>query len=138
MNNYRRMVNLKEMLDLRALLLHRHQWVRLRTRIRNALQAIALANGVQRGPSLWSRDGQTKIASLPLSPDTASSPLARRLLRKMAKQLKEPIAVEQARPKNRHVFPADMEGATLQARITRWGRVCRRAGPARRRSFNGR
>src|SRR6202453_3513419 len=35
----------KELLDLRALLLHRHQWVRLRTRIQNALQAIALANG---------------------------------------------------------------------------------------------
>jgi transposase len=34
----------KELLDLRALLLHRHQWVRLRTQIQNALQAIALAN----------------------------------------------------------------------------------------------
>ena len=30
----------KELLDLRALLLHRHQWVRMRTRIQNALQAI--------------------------------------------------------------------------------------------------
>src|SRR3974377_1059795 len=28
----------KELLDLRALLLHRHQWVRIRTRIQNALQ----------------------------------------------------------------------------------------------------
>jgi transposase len=27
----------KELLDLRALLRHRHQWVRLRTRIQNAL-----------------------------------------------------------------------------------------------------
>src|SRR6201997_542412 len=33
----------KELLDLRALVLHRHQWVRIRTRIQNALQAIALA-----------------------------------------------------------------------------------------------
>src|SRR5215469_4478735 len=41
----------QELLDLRALLLHRHQWVRLRTRIQNALQAIALANGLRRGPS---------------------------------------------------------------------------------------
>ena len=31
----------KEQLDLRALLLHRHHWVRLRTQIQNALQAIA-------------------------------------------------------------------------------------------------
>ncbi len=35
--------------DLRSLLLHRHQWVRMRTRIQNALQAIALANGLRRG-----------------------------------------------------------------------------------------
>jgi transposase len=58
----------KELLDLRALLLHRHQWVRIRTRIQNALQAIALANGLRRGPGLWSHDGQTKIAFLPLLP----------------------------------------------------------------------
>lgn len=61
----------KELLDLRALLLHRHQWVRVRTRIQNALQAIALTNGLRRGPSLWSRAGQCTIASLPLAPHTA-------------------------------------------------------------------
>jgi transposase len=61
----------KELLDLRALLRHRHQWVRLRTRIQNALQAIALANGLRRGPSLWSQAGQQAIASLPLRPHTA-------------------------------------------------------------------
>jgi PAS domain-containing protein len=61
----------KELLDLRALLLHRHQWVRMRTRIQNALQAIALANGLRRGPSLWSYDGQAKIAFLPLMPHAA-------------------------------------------------------------------
>jgi len=61
----------RELLDLRALVLHRHQWVRLRTRIQNALQAIALANGLRRGPSLWSYDGQAKIAFLPLLPHTA-------------------------------------------------------------------
>src|SRR5260370_38211059 len=58
----------KELLDLRALLLHRHQWVRIRTRIQNALQAIALANGLRRGPGLWSYDGQAKIAVLPFLP----------------------------------------------------------------------
>src|SRR5271170_3591080 len=61
----------KELLDLRALLRHRHQWVRLRTRIQNALQSIALANGLRRGPALWSQDGQNRIASLPLAPHTA-------------------------------------------------------------------
>jgi transposase len=55
-----------ELRDLRALLLHRHQWVRIRTRVQNALQAIALGHGVRRGPTLWSRDGQAVLASLPL------------------------------------------------------------------------
>jgi transposase len=44
----------KELQNLRALLRHRHQWARMRTRIQNALQSIALANGLRRGPSLWS------------------------------------------------------------------------------------
>ncbi len=61
----------KELLDLRALLRHRHQWVRVRTRIQNALQAIALANGLRRGPALWTHEGQQEIAALPLSPHTA-------------------------------------------------------------------
>ena len=61
----------QELLDLRALLLHRHQWVRMRTRIQNALQAIALAHGLRRGHSLWSNDGQEKIALLPLMLHTA-------------------------------------------------------------------
>ena len=46
-----------ELRDLRALLLHRHQWVRLRTRVQNALHAIVLGAGVQRGHPLWNRDG---------------------------------------------------------------------------------
>jgi transposase len=61
----------KELQDLRALLRHRHQWVRMRTRIQNALQSIALANGLRRGTALWSHDGQEMIASLPLAPHTA-------------------------------------------------------------------
>jgi transposase len=61
----------RELVDLRALLLHRHQWVRLRTRVQNALQAIALANGLRRGASLWSQAGQDTLASLPLAPHTA-------------------------------------------------------------------
>ena len=61
----------KELLDLRGLLLHRHQWVRLHTRIQNALQAIALRNGLRRGSSLCSQRGQRAIASLPPATHTA-------------------------------------------------------------------
>ena len=61
----------KELLDLRGLLLHRHRWVGLRTRMQNALQAIALAKGLRRGSSLWSQSGQQAIASLPLTTHTA-------------------------------------------------------------------
>ena len=60
-----------ELRDLRALLLHRHQWVRMRTRVQNALHAIALGQGLQRGATLWSRDGQAVLASLPLSAHAA-------------------------------------------------------------------
>jgi len=42
----------KKLQDLRALLSHRHEWVRMRTRIQNALQSIALANGLRRGAAL--------------------------------------------------------------------------------------
>jgi transposase len=50
----------KELLDLRALLRHRHQWVRLRTRIQNALQSIALANGLRRGPLCGVKQANTR------------------------------------------------------------------------------
>src|SRR2546425_222646 len=60
-----------ELRDLRALLRHRHQWVRMRTRVQNTLQAIALSHGLRRGQSLWSQAGQQVIASLPLAPHAA-------------------------------------------------------------------
>jgi hypothetical protein len=46
-----------EVRDLRALLRHRHQWVRMRTLVQNAVHAIILGSGVQRGHALWNRDG---------------------------------------------------------------------------------
>jgi transposase len=55
-----------ELRDLRTLLTHRHQWVRMRTRVQNALQAIALSRGLRRGKTLWSQAGQHAIESLPL------------------------------------------------------------------------
>jgi transposase len=78
----------KELLDLRALLLHRHQWVRIRTRIQNALQAMALANGLRRGPGLWSYDGQAKIAVLPLLPHAS---YRRSALQAMYRKMEEEI-----------------------------------------------
>jgi transposase len=77
-----------EQLDLRALLLHRHHWVRLRTQIQNALQAIALANGLRRGPGLWSYDGQAKIAFLPLAPHAS---YRRRMLQALYRKMEEEI-----------------------------------------------
>jgi transposase len=50
----------KERQDLRALVRHRHQWVRMRTRIQNALQSIALANGLRRGPLSVDPSGPTR------------------------------------------------------------------------------
>src|ERR1700745_3670851 len=35
----------REQRDVRSLILYRHQWVRIRTRVQNALQAIALSHG---------------------------------------------------------------------------------------------
>ncbi len=60
-----------ELRDLRALLLHRHEWVRMRTRVRNALQSLALAHGIRRHAGLWSRTGQATLSGLPLAPHAA-------------------------------------------------------------------
>jgi transposase len=60
-----------ELRDLRTLLRHRHQWVRMRTRVQNALQALALSRGLRRGKTLWSQAGQQAIESLPLPPHAA-------------------------------------------------------------------
>jgi transposase len=57
-----------ELRDLRVLLRHRHQWVRMRTRVQNTLQSMALGNGLRRGTSLWSQAGQQALEALPLAP----------------------------------------------------------------------
>ena len=57
-----------EQRDVRALLVHRHQWVRIRVRVQNALQSIALTHGVRRGAGLWSHGGQRQLADLALPP----------------------------------------------------------------------
>ena|ERR1700676_225861 len=50
--------------------MHRHQWVRMRTRVQNTLQAIAIGRRLRRGKALWTQAGQHTIASLPLPPHT--------------------------------------------------------------------
>src|SRR5262249_24420192 len=57
-----------ELCDLQALLRHRDQWVRIRARVKNALQGLALAHGVRRGAGLWTREGQATLAALSLAP----------------------------------------------------------------------
>jgi len=57
-----------EQRDLRTLLRHRHQWVRMRTRVQHTLQSLALANGLRRGTTLWSQVGQHALQALPLAP----------------------------------------------------------------------
>jgi hypothetical protein len=64
-----------ELRDLRALLRHREQWVRWRTRVKNALQGLALAHGIRRGAGLWSQRGQAVLASRPRPPHAGLPPV---------------------------------------------------------------
>jgi transposase len=57
-----------EQRDLRTLLRHRHQWVRLRSRVQHTLQSMALNHGLRLGHSLWSQVGQQALQALPLTP----------------------------------------------------------------------
>jgi transposase len=54
--------------DLRALLRHRDHWVRLRTRVMNGLQGLALAHGIRRRAGLWSDAGRAELAAWRLRP----------------------------------------------------------------------
>jgi transposase len=54
-----------EQRDLRTLLRHRHQWVRLRSRVQHTLQSMALNLGLRRGRSLWNQAGQHALRALP-------------------------------------------------------------------------
>jgi len=54
--------------DARQLLLHRSKLVRMRTQVKNQLQALALNQGVQRKWKLWSAAGRIQLESLPLLP----------------------------------------------------------------------
>ena len=52
--------------DQRQLLIHRYKLVTLRARVKNELQHLALNQGMQKGRSLWSKEGQKLLRELPL------------------------------------------------------------------------
>jgi transposase len=52
--------------DQRQLLIHRYKLVTLRARVKNELQHLALNKGMQKGRSLWSKEGQKQLLALPL------------------------------------------------------------------------
>lgn len=54
--------------DLRQLLMHRQHMVRMRTRVKNQLQHIALNQGWQKKRKLWSEEGMKLLRSLKLEP----------------------------------------------------------------------
>lgn len=56
--------------DLRQLLIHRQHLVRMRTRVKNQLQHIALNQGWQKKRKLWSESGLQLLRSLKLEPWT--------------------------------------------------------------------
>jgi len=54
--------------DVRQLLLHRAKLVRVRTQVKNQLQALALNQGMQRKWKLWTAVGRKQLENLPLLP----------------------------------------------------------------------
>ena len=77
-----------EQRDLRTLLLHRAQLVRLHVMTQNGLQALALSQGLRRGPSLWSRAGQGALQSLALP---AYATARREELQQLRQQLQQRV-----------------------------------------------
>src|SRR5437660_12749509 len=55
-----------EQRDLRTLLRDRHQWVKIRTRVQNTLQAMALNHALRRGRGLWTATWQKALQALSL------------------------------------------------------------------------
>jgi transposase len=58
----------REQRDLRQLVLHRHNLVEMRSRVKNELQHLSLNKGMQRKHKLWSQAGQKLLRELPLKP----------------------------------------------------------------------
>ena len=64
--------------DARQLLLHRHKWVRLRTQVKNQLQAMAMNQGVRKKSKLWSVAGRAELEALTLPSPPGFAAAARR------------------------------------------------------------
>jgi transposase len=60
-----------EQRDLRQLVMHRHRLVEMRTRVKNQLRSVALNEGMERKPGLWSKKGQEQFRALGLPAWTA-------------------------------------------------------------------
>jgi transposase len=58
----------REQKDLRQLLIHRYKLVRIRARVKNGLQHLAMNQGLQKKKRLWSAAGQQALRALPLQP----------------------------------------------------------------------
>ena len=56
-----------EQRDIRQLLIHRHKLVEMRTRVKNALQHLAMNRGMQKKRQLWSAAGQKALRELALA-----------------------------------------------------------------------
>jgi transposase len=52
--------------DVRQLVMHRHRLIGMRTQVKNQLRAIALNEGLERKPGLWSKQGQQQFRALEL------------------------------------------------------------------------
>lgn len=74
--------------DLRQLLIHRHQLVRMRTRVKNQLQHIAMNQGVQKKYKLWTEAGLKVLRELELETWTR---LRRDTLLQMLEELEQKI-----------------------------------------------
>lgn len=90
--------------DLRQLLMHRQHLVRMRTRVKNQLQHIALNQGWQKKRKLWSEAGMELLRGLELEPWAR---LRRDALLKMLAELEEKIQpLDQAVEKEALACPA--------------------------------
>jgi len=90
--------------DLRQLLMHRHHLVRMRTRVKNQLQHIALNQGLQKKYKLWTKAGMKLLRELELEPWTR---LRRDTLLEMLEELEEKIRpLEQAVEREAGARPA--------------------------------
>ena len=57
----------KQERDQRQLLIHRYKLVTMRARVNNELQHLAMNQGMQKGRSLWSKQGQKLLLEMPLA-----------------------------------------------------------------------